>query len=220
MSGVLHVRVRTPYEAECAEAGGADRLIVVSDTGLSPLPETVNKIRKASSVDLRVLLRLREGYTTDGGEMTRLKGLAFSYRGAGADGFVFGFLNDATGIDHPACEELAGDDTWYWTFDRAIDASLDPDRAWAEVASLPRVDSIMSAGSARDVEHGLDHLITHPDERLIVSGDLQPSHVPWLARAGFSQFYVDSTPVTADGVASWRRLIDHEMVRGYPRTRV
>ena len=215
MGGLLHVRVRTAYEAECADQGGADRLVVASDDDLSPLPEVVEKVSRASSVHLRVVLRLRHGYVTDGGELTRLQGLAFSYRDAGADGFHFGFLNEMSGIDRVACCELAGDDTWAWTFDRAIDSTLDRDRAWGDVESLPRVDSILTAGSAREVEQGLDRLINTHDDKIIVGGGLLPEHIPWLVRGGLTQFYVDSTPVTADGVRAWRRLIDEEMARRF-----
>ncbi|MDR0285878.1 MAG: copper homeostasis protein CutC [Propionibacteriaceae bacterium] len=218
MTGVLHVRVRTPYEAECAEQGGADRIVLVPDSGRSPTPELAAKVRRASTVHLRVLLRLREDYTTDGGELTRLKGLAFSYRDAGADGFVYGFLNAMAGIDKPACAELAAE-AWPWTFDRAIDAVLDQTRAWTELAALPRVDGALTAGSAREVEQGIDRLLNHPDRAwLIAAGALKPEHVPWLVRGGVTQFYVDQAPVTVDLVRAWRRLTDEEMARVRPGT--
>ena len=213
MSAVLHVRVRTPYEAECAEAGGADRLIVVGEEGLSPFPEVFTKIRAASSVEMRVVLRLRGGYATDGGEITRLRGLAFSYSDAGADGFVFGFLSYMTEIDKPVCEEIARDFTWPWTFDRAIDAALNPSQAWKVVGSLPRVDSIMSAGSAREIDHGIDRLIVNSGDHIIAAGGLKPEHIPWLVRGGLRQYYIDSTPITASTVSAWRKLIDDEMER-------
>ncbi|MCL2736110.1 MAG: copper homeostasis protein CutC [Propionibacteriaceae bacterium] len=219
MAGFLQVRVKSAYEAECAEAGGADQVLVVGTDGLSPVPEVVEKVRAASTVHLRVVLRLREERVTDGGEMTRLKGLAFSYHSAGADGFVFGFLNALSGIDQLACAELAGDEEWPWTFDRAIDAALDQDRAWADVRHLPRVDSVMTAGSAREVEQGIDRLIAQPGVGVpvIVSGGLLPEHVPWLVRAGLTRFGVDSTPVTTDSVRAWRRLIDEETRRASTR---
>lgn len=215
MAGFLQVRVRTAYEAECAEQGGADRLVLTGKDGLAPEPDLVAKVRKASTVHLRVLLRLREGYATDGGEMASLKGLAFTYQEAGADGFVFGFLNSLSGIDRLACAELAGDDAWGWTFDRAIDAALDQDRAWRDVVGLPRLDSVMTAGSAREIEQGLDHLISRSRQvpLVIAAGGLRPEHVPWLARGGITRFHVDDSPVTASGVRAWRRLIDEETAR-------
>jgi len=219
MTGILHVRVRTAYEAECAERGGADRLILMGKDDLAPSLDLVAKVRRASTVHLRVLLRLGEGYATNGSEMASLKGLAFACLEAGADGFVFGFLNSLSGVDQIACRELAGDDTWGWTFDRAIDAALDQERAWRDLAGLPRLDSVMSAGSARQVEQGLDHLIAgaHRQPPVIAAGGLSPEHVPWLVRGGLTQFYVDDSPITADGVRAWRLLIDEEITRGDKR---
>ena len=215
MAGTLWVRVKSAYDAECAEQGGADRLVLTSFDALAPEPKLVASVRQASSVHLRVLLRLREGYTTDGGEMAKLKGLSFACADAGADGFVCGFLNAMSGIDQPACAELVGDATWPWTFDRAIDAVLNQQQAWATLAALPRLDSVMTAGSARQVEHGLDRLIALAGSPLpvVASGDLQPEHVPWLARAGLSNFLIDAPSTGAGGVRAWRRLIDAELGR-------
>jgi len=175
----------------------------------------VASVRQASSVHLRVLLRLQEGYTTNGGEMSKLKGLAFACAEAGADGFVSGFLNAMSGIDLPACAELIGQATWPWSFDRAIDAVLNQDQAWATLETLPRLDSVITAGSARQVEQGLDRLIALAKNRLpvVAAGGLQPEHVPWLARAGVTNFLVDSPPTGAPGVRAWRRLIDAELSR-------
>jgi len=216
MTGTLWVRVKSAYEAECAEQGGADRLVLAGDDGLSPQWKLVADVRRASTVHLRVLLRLREGYGTDGGEMAKLKGLAFACQEAGADGFVCGFLNAMSGIDAGACTELVDGATWPWTFDRAVDAALNQEQAWAELAQLPRLDSVMSAGSARQVEHGLDRLISLAKQGLpvVAAGGLEPEHVPWLARGGVTQFLVDSSSTGAAGVRAWRRLIDAELARG------
>jgi len=215
MPGELHVQVRTAYDAECAEEGGADRLVLVgSDPELTPPPEAIAKIRRASSLDLRVRLRTRPGYLTDGADMSRLKGMVSTFIQGGADGFVFGFLNAMSGIDIPACAELAGDDTWGWTFDRAIDAVLDQGGAWSDIQALPRLDSVMTAGSARDVEHGLDNLLARAGRAnppLVAAGGLEPGHVPWLVRGGITAFYVDSPALTPGKVRAWRRLIDEEI---------
>jgi copper homeostasis protein len=216
MSGILYVHVKSPREAEQAEQGGADRLVLTGEDGLlSPLPQTLVAVRRASTLHLRVMLRSHVGSDVDGGEMTRLKGLASSFQAEGADGFVFGFLNPMTGVDVDACCELAGDDSWNWTFDRTVDAALDQDRAWEDVRRLPRLDSIMTAGSARDVEHGIDRLISHRMKRpaVIAAGGLRSEHVPWLVRGGVTQFLIEPERGGVDAVRSWRRLVDQEIAR-------
>ena len=98
MTGLLEVVVLNAADAERAEAGGADRLELTSSLadGMSPEPALVGQVRRATSLPIRVMLRLRQSYTTDGGEVARLKGLLSSYLAVGANGVVLGFLNGHT----------------------------------------------------------------------------------------------------------------------------
>lgn len=232
MSGTLEVRVLGAHDAVPAEAGGADRLEIVGDTvdgPLSPEPRVVAAVRDRTHVHLRPVVRLREGYSTDGGELVRLRGLISSYLDAGADGLVFGFINGAGAVDAEVVGALVDGFTCPWTFSRAFDTVLDTDRAWQDVRGLPGIDGVRTAGSARDLEHGLDDVIrrasTDPGIAALVvaDGELHPDHVPWLARAGVRQFHV-ADQVRPGGsrkayvdeglVRSWRRLIDAEARHG------
>lgn len=229
MSGLLEVIALHPADAERAEAGGADRVEVcgsLEDGGMSPTPQLVAQVRRATSIQVRAMVRLREGFGTDGGEAIRLRGLMASYADAGADGMVLGFLNGLGEVDVAVCTELVGDGTWPWTFHRALDACLESDRAWAALAALPRLDQVLTAGSARDVEHGLGDLLARAKSDpwaasvIMAGGGLHPDHVPWLARAGVRAFHI-GTPARPGGsykayvdeglVRSWRTLIDDEV---------
>lgn len=229
MSGLLEVIALLPADAERAEAGGADRVELcgsLDDGGMSPTPQLVSEVRRATSIQLRVMVRLRPGFGTDGGEAVRLRGLMASYADAGADGMVLGFLNGLGEVDAGVITELIGDAPWPWTFSRAIDACLDSDRGWAVLASLPRLDQVLTAGSARDVEHGLNDLVARAKgdpwaaSVMLAGGGLHPDHVPWLARAGVRAFHIGS-PARPGGsykayvdeslVHSWRTLIDAEV---------
>ena len=229
MSGTLEVRVRHAADAVAAEAGGADRLEVVGALdhgGLSPEPLLLAEIRRRTTLRLRPVVRLREGYGTDGGEATRLKGLIAAYLDAGADGLTLGFLNGIGEVDREVLGELLADTGCPWTFHRAVDACLDADKAWTVLRRLPRLDAVRTAGAARDLESGLDDLVARARAdadvaRLVMAdGDLHPDHVPWLARAGVRQFHVAQQVrthgswkayVDADLVGSWRRLVDTEL---------
>ncbi len=223
---LLEVATLHAADAERAEAGGADRLAVMAslaDGGLSPEPAVVGQVRRATSLPIRVLLRLREGYSTDGGEMARLKGLVSSYRAVGADGLVLGFLNGHTEIDVAVVTELVGDAGVSWTFDRAVDSCISTDRAWRELRQLPGLDQVLTAGSARGVSEGLDDLVARAGrddfarDVIMAGGGLLPEHVPWLSRAGVRAFHIDSAArplgsqkayVDADLVRTWRSLVD------------
>jgi copper homeostasis protein len=239
VSSLLEVVVTHGPDAERAEAGGADRVSLIGDpttgtgreTGaLSPTPALVEQVRAATSLPVRPLLRLREGYGTDGGEVAHLHGLLSSYRSAGADGVVLGFLNALTEIDLEVVAELVGDpgsdaDRLRWTFSRAVDSCISTDRAWRELPYLPGLDAVATAGSARGVAEGLDELVARaeadPAARRVImaAGELSPEHVPWLARAGIGMFQVSTQVrpigswkayVDADLVGTWRALLDSE----------
>jgi copper homeostasis protein len=232
VSGLLEVLCLHAADAERAEAGGADRVCLVGSVefdGLSPEPGLVGQVRRATSLPIRVLLRLREGYGTDGGEVTRLRGLVDGYRTVGADGLVLGFLNAHTDIDVPVVTEIVGAvPDFGWTFSRAIDACISADKAWRAVRRLPGVDQVLTAGSPRGASEGLDELLararTDPDaQRLIMAGGgLLPEHVPWLARAGVGAFHLDlqvrplqsvKAYLDPELVRTWRTLIDDAIGR-------
>jgi copper homeostasis protein len=227
MGGLLEVVVLHAADAERAEAGGADRLEVTSSLvdGLSPEPALVGQVRRATSLQIRVVLRLRHGYSTDGAEVVRLKGLLSGYLAVGADGVVLGFLNGHTDVDAGVITEIISEHPDVrWTFHRAVDASISGGRAWRELRTLPGLDQVLTAGSARSVSEGLDDLVARAqaDEFaravIMAGGGLVPEHVPWLARAGVRAFQIDAAArplgsakayVDPGLVRTWRVLIDH-----------
>ena len=219
MSGLLEVIARHAADAERAEAGGADRLELVGSMdfdGLSPEPRLVEQVRAATSLPIRVMLRLREGFGTDGGEVAHLKGLVAAYSSAGADGLVLGFLNAHTEIDVDVVTEVVADAEPGWTFHRAVDSCISTDRAWRELRRLPGLDQVLTAGSARGVSEGLDELVrrVRGDEfarRVVMAGGgLLPEHVPWLVRAGVRAFHIGSS---AHPLGSWKAYVDPDLVR-------
>jgi copper homeostasis protein len=231
LSGLLEIVVRHPADAQRAEAGGASRLQIVGSLdfgGLSPEPALVAAIRRVTILPLRPVVRLREGFSTDGGEAGRLRGLIDSYRAAGAEGVVLGFLNAHTDIDEPVLVELLADCDFGWTFSRAVDACISTDRAWRTLRRLPGLDSVLTAGSPRGVAVGLDDLVERAradrfaSSVIMAGGELAPEHIPWLARAGIRSFHLDSAArprgswkayVDADLVRTWRTLIDDAVGR-------
>ncbi len=234
MSGLLEVIALHAADAERAEAGGADRVELVGSMefgGLSPEPALVGQVRRATSLPIRVMLRLREGFGTDGGEVARLRGLVDAYQSVGADGVVLGFLNAHTDIDADVVREIVGEPDFGWTFHRAVDSCFATDRAWRTLATLPGLDQVLTAGSARGVTEGLDELVqrARTDEFarsvIMAGGGLLAEHVPWLARAGVRAFHIGSSArpggswkayVDADLVGSWRTLVDDSVRRGAP----
>ena len=101
MDPLLEVRVLNPSDAEAAQEGGADRLLVVA---LGPGGEDDALARAGACVALgrlrdpaAVVLRLDDGDTTTGAGLVRLAGLASDYLSAGAEGVAYGFLDSDLG---------------------------------------------------------------------------------------------------------------------------
>ena len=216
-----------PRDVPGAHDGGADRLFVVGDLddgGLSVEPTVVSAVCKETDLPVRAMLRLNDTYTTTGGELTRLVGLAEDYLAVGAEGVVFGFLTPELTVDVEVCAHLADAlDGVPWTFHHAVDASLETSLAWRQVRRLPGVDAVLSAGSSRGLAAGheelTDRAASDPEvaRLLMAGGGLRGEHVPWLVRAGVRQFQVGSTTrpggswkahVESGHVRAWRMLLD------------
>ncbi|MER6025173.1 copper homeostasis protein CutC [Streptomyces sp. NPDC001851] len=225
---VLEVIALDVEDAVAAQAGGADRLELVTDMaadGLSPAPATVAGIRAAVDIDLRVMLRLADGFAA--GDVDHLVRVAGDLREAGADQFVLGFLDADGAVDLAAVERVVHAlDGCAWTFHRAIDRAADRNALRRRLAGLPGLDTYLTAGAATGVDAGLPTLLAEAERRgepgyeqqLLVGGGLRLEHVPRLRGAGVHAFHIGGAarpsgwagPVSAGAVADWRRALDGE----------
>ncbi|MEU6507774.1 MULTISPECIES: copper homeostasis protein CutC [unclassified Streptomyces] len=228
---VLEVIALDVEDAVAAQAGGADRLELVTEMaadGLTPAPATVAGIRAAVDIDLRVMLRLTDGFAVGAaGDLERLVRVAGELRDAGADQFVLGFLDADGGVDLAAVERVAGAlDGCAWTFHRAIDRAADRDALRKQLADLPGLDTYLTAGAAGGVDEGLPTLLAEAGRRgepgygqtVLVGGGLRLEHVRPLRTAGIDAFHIGGAarpagwagPVSEEAVREWRRVLDGE----------
>ncbi|MET7701581.1 copper homeostasis protein CutC, partial [Streptomyces sp. NPDC005485] len=197
---VLEVIALGVEDAVAAQAGGADRLELVTDMaadGLTPPVETFTGIRAAVDISLRVMLRRADGFAA--GDVDALVRVARDLRAAGADEFVLGFLDEHGGPDLPAVERIVAElDGCRWTFHRAIDRSVDRDALRKQLADLPGLDAYLTAGAASGVDEGLATLVAEAarrgepgyEPRIMVGGGLRLDHVPRLRAAGLDAFHI------------------------------
>ena len=228
---LLEVTVLHPRDVPGAQEGGADRLHLVAagaDAVLSPEPGVVSSVCRETDLPVFVLLRLNDSWTTTGGELTRLVGLAEDYLGCGAAGVSFGFLDADLEIDTEVCAHLATNLPGVpWTFHEAVDATLDPRRSWRRLLGLPGLVAVRPAGSPQGLSVGYDDLLaTAADPQvarlLMPGGGLLAEQVPWFVRAGVSMFHLGTqvrpggslkSYVDAGHVRSWRLLVDSAVER-------
>ena len=128
---LLEVAVASVADVRAAESGGADRLelnAALSLGGLTPSLGTLIEVRQATRLPLFVMLRPRPGAfcysATEFPVLLRDLDLVLSH---GADGIVFGILNDDATIDRVRCREVvrqAGSKPV--VFHRAFDLTPEP----------------------------------------------------------------------------------------------
>lgn len=226
---LLEVAVAHPRDVAGAQEGGADRLLLADRgtdpvTGRAPDPSVVSAVCREADVPVHVVLRLSEGWSTTGGELTRLVGLAGDYLRCGAQGLSFGFLDVDLEVAADVCTHLASSLPGVpWTFHEAFDSALDPRRAWRRVRDLPGLVGVRSAGSPRGLQVGCDDLLdllardAAAAGLLVAGAGLAAEQVPWLARAGVRSFHLGAQArpggssrafVDAALVRSWRLLLD------------
>ncbi|MFB7649202.1 copper homeostasis protein CutC [Streptomyces sp. NPDC056084] len=222
---LLEVIALDAQDAVAAQAGGADRLELVTDMaadGLTPPLKTFAAIRAAVDIPLRVMLRAADGF--EAGDVDALVRDALALRAEGADEFVLGFLDETGGPDMAAVRALAAAlDGCRWTFHRAIDRAASRDALRKELAGLPGLDTYLTAGSARGVDDGLPVLLAEAglaepgyEPQILVGGGLSLAHLPVLRGAGIDAFHIGgasrpdgwSAPVSSAAVAEWRGALD------------
>ncbi|MDW4917535.1 copper homeostasis protein CutC [Streptomyces californicus] len=223
---VLEVIALDAEDAVAAQAGGADRLELVTDMaadGLTPSRETFAAIRSAVDIPLRVMLRVADGFAA--GDIDVLVGRAHEMREAGADEFVFGFLDADGRADLVAVERLVAElDGCRWTFHRAIDRAADRDALRKQLADLPGLDTFLTAGSPAGVDAGIPTLVAEAahggepgyEAQILVGGGLHLHHLPELRVAGIDAVHIGgaarpsgwSGPVDAAAVREWREALD------------
>ncbi|MFG3286597.1 copper homeostasis protein CutC [Streptomyces sp. NPDC048111] len=223
---LLEVIALDAQDAVAAQAGGADRLELVTDMaadGLTPPLKTFAAIRAAVDIPLRVMLRSADGFAA--GDVDALVRDAQALRAEGADEFVLGFLDETGGPDLAAVRALASAlPGCRWTFHRAIDRAASRDALRKELSGMPGLDTYLTAGSPLGVDDGLPVLLAEAgrrgepgyEPRILVGGGLRLSHLPVLLAAGVDAFHIGGAsrpggwgvPVSSSAVAQWRGALD------------
>ncbi len=196
---VLEVIALDVEDAVAAQAGGADRLELVTDMaadGLTPAASTVTAIRAAVDIPARVMIRLADGFAA--GAVERLVAAAREMREAGAEEFVLGFLDADGQVDLAAVERVAAElEGCRWTFHRAIDHATDRDTVRKQLADFPGLDTYLTAGSAEGgrgrvgaVRGGGAARGAWVRAAVAGGGGLRLEHVPGLLDAGVDAFHI------------------------------
>jgi copper homeostasis protein len=230
-NGLLEVIALDARDARAAVDGGADRIELVSGmefAGFCPALETVEQVRAAVDVPVRVMLRLRDDFSIGGAQgAAEIAAAGRRLREAGADQFVLGWLDAAGAVDLAAIEKVR--EAWDglpFTFHKAMDHAADRDAAYAAVRPLPGIDTVLTSGGPYPAGQGVEVLRAEAAREaalggeglaILVGGGLKLADVPALKAAGLRDFHVGSAVrdgsdwsgnVDEETVAQWRDVID------------
>jgi len=222
-NGLLEVIALDARDARAAVDGGADRIELVSGmefAGFCPALETVEEVRAAVDVPLRVMLRLREDFSIGGpsGE-AEIAACARRLREAGAQEFVFGWLDEKGAVDVAAIERVR--ESWDGlpaTFHKAIDQAADREAVYQAIRTFPGVDTVLTSGGPFPAGQGALTLAAEAAREaglgesgleILVGGGLKLADVPMLKAAGLRNFHVGSA---VRGGADWAGSVDAELV--------
>ena len=208
MSIFLEICCGSIDDALQAQDGGAQRIELCSALflgGLTPSIGTVQYARQQLGIPIMAMVRPRGGgfcYTE--AEFATMQRDAEALITNGADGIVFGVLNQDGTIDVPRTRrlrEIAGDKQT--VFHRAFDVTPDPFRAVDELVGLG-ITRILTSGQQDTVPEGADlirRVIEYAGGRIEIlpGGGIKPHNLAdVLARTGCSQVHLTAFKSMAD----------------------
>lgn len=219
---ILEVSCGSVEEAVLAAQAGADRVEVchaLSTGGVTPSPGFFGKVRDAVSIPVFVMIAQPEadfvGNARDLHAMAQ--DVAFFAR-AGADGFVFGCLSPAGGLDLAANQRLiAAASGKPCTFHRAFDTLPDP-LTTAKILAELGFSRILTSGGSPDAGQGakvIGDLIRQGGIGILPGGGVRPENAATLKEAGATELHFSiRTGVRAEGYLGYPLpKIDAERVK-------
>lgn len=207
MKVLLEIAAFNIESAQIAAKAGADRIELCSDYtagGLTPPDEIIMQARASLSCAFFVMIRPRPGdFVYAVAEQARMKEDLLRARALGADGFVFGILDENGRIDEAANKELVTlAHPLPCTFHRAFD-DLDNKAAGLETlidCGFQRVLTSGGQGNAIDYAETLEQMILQANGRIIVlpGGGVRTNNIEVLREiTGAREFH--SAAITMQG---------------------
>lgn len=173
---------------------GIDRLELCAnfpEGGETPSAGMVRFLKNEVDIPIFVMIRPRGGdFVYSQKELIVMKQDIQILGEMGADGFVFGVLNEQGEVNEAACEMLQrATNGKPCTFHRAFDAAFDRSASLEKLINLG-FDRILTSGGKNSLTEGLDEvvrLLEMAKDRIIImpGGGTKPNLVPALKETGY-----------------------------------
>lgn len=187
-----------------AAESGADRIELCADYaagGVTPPIEWLDEVRNVTDIPVHVMVRPRGGdFVYNDNEFEQMENDLMSFKSI-ASGFVFGLLDTSNNIDAARNRHLVRlAAPLPCTFHRAIDGTLDLDKALEQVIDCG-FHSVLTSGGGKSASDGAD-TVAGLQKRfgqrisIIVGGGIRSSNlmevkrstvVPWFHSAAITQ---------------------------------
>lgn len=156
---VVASTVQSCVEAEQGGAGRIELCTALATAGLTPGSALLEEVKRNISIPVYVMIRPREGdFCYDNQEINLIKREIEFLQKSGADGFVFGLLNENNRVDIVRTRELVEFCKPYpVTFHRAIDCTPDPVCSIDDVIETGCV-RVLTSGGASTGPQGRDNI--------------------------------------------------------------
>lgn len=196
-----------------AAQNGASRIELCKDEhlgGTTPFLSDFQALKSQVSIPIYVMIRPRGGnfeYTDQ--ELIQMSRSIKEFDDAGADGFVFGVLEDSRCIDQDTC----GDLQWITrgkpcTFHRAFD-EIPPELMEQELEALVQMGfgGVLTSGGAKSAVDGkakLKKLVDQAGNRIevLIGGGVRSGNIEGLKETTGARWFHSSATVSGGDVAS------------------
>lgn len=214
MSAQLEIACFNIQSAVLAAASGADRIELCRDYasgGLTPDPFDLARIRNRVKQPIYVMLRDTADFSVSFAGLQLLKHQMLALKTAGADGFVFGFLDAGLSLEKSSNRRLiALADGLPCTLHRAFDACRDQNKALEDAVKWG-FSAILSSGGAENALVGIKQLnqwqAQIPEIHFIAGGGIRRANLPEIIQQSDLSWY-HSAALTLD-----KNLADAEEVQ-------
>jgi copper homeostasis protein len=223
----LEIACFNPQSAVIATNNGASRIELCKDAhlgGTTPLLSDFQALKSQATIPIYVMIRSRGGnFIVSDQELIQMSRSVKEFDDAGADGFVFGMLDEENRVDQERCLDLM----WITrgkpcTFHRAFD-EIPPDLMEHELEVLVEAGfkAVLTSGGETDAVRGKERLKTLVEKagnriEVVVGGGVRSENVEELKGTTGARWFHSSAIVgknsgdiaSAEEVLSLREILD------------
>jgi copper homeostasis protein len=200
---VVASTVHSCIEAELGGAGRIELCAALATAGLTPGSALLKEVKKNISIPVYVMIRPREGdFCYDNQEIDLIKKEIDILQESGADGFVFGLLNEDNRVDIARTRELVEYCRPYpVTFHRAIDCTPDPVGAIEDVIATGCIRVLTSGGAGTGPEGRatIEAMLERAQDKILImpGGGIRRDTFPDVLINGIYEYHLSGrVPVT------------------------